>query len=81
MMDEIPCKQCGDVMSQSTQASSNILLQLVGVVIFLLGLPLLLLFPFGTIFGVIMIVGAARLGYSKKRIWKCNRCGYFFERV
>jgi len=73
------CKQCGSSMSQTTQSKSNILLQVLAVPIFLLGVFLLFLVPIGTLFGLLIIYGSAKLGYKKTKICKCNHCGYFFE--
>jgi len=69
------------MMSKTTKADRNLGLQLLGVILFLVGLGLLFVFPLGTIAGIILMIGAARLGYSKKKVWKCGNCGYFFERA
>jgi hypothetical protein len=57
------------------------MLQLFGVALFLLGVALLFLFPMGTVIGVFVMLGAANMGYSKTKVWKCSNCGYFFERA
>jgi len=56
-------------------------LQLLGVVLFLAGIGMMFFFPFGTIVGLLVLVVAARLGYSKKKVWLCGECGYFYERA
>jgi len=78
---EIRCKQCGNGMKKTKKTEKSLGLQLVGVLVFIIGFILLFMFPFGTIFGLILMVVAARLGYSKKKVWKCTDCGYFFERA
>lgn len=76
----IECKQCdGGLMGKIDRVEKSLALQLLGVLIFLVGLGLLFLFPIGTIFGLGLMIGAARLGYSKKKVWCCTTCGYFFE--
>ena len=81
MASQVKCQQCGTMMSKTTKADRNLGLQLLGVILFLVGLGLLFVFPLGTIAGIILMIGAARLGYSKKKVWKCGNCGYFFERA
>ena len=81
MVEEVKCQQCGNQMKKTTKADKSLLLQLLGVILFLFGFGLLFIFPIGTIFGVVLMIGSLRLGYSKKKIWKCSNCGYFFERV
>ena len=77
---ELKCRQCGSTMHKTEKKDKNLGLQLVGVVLFLLGVALLFVFPLGTVGGLILMVGAARLGYRKMKVWKCDACGYFFER-
>ncbi|MDY6979363.1 MAG: LITAF-like zinc ribbon domain-containing protein [Pseudomonadota bacterium] len=81
MAEDIKCQQCGTPMQKTTKADKSLGLQLLGVVLFLVGVGLLFLFPLGTIVGVILMIGSLRLGYSKKKVWKCPSCGYFFERA
>ena len=81
METKVNCQQCGSAMQQKKKAFHNRSLQLLGVILFLIGLGLLFVFPIGTIAGLIIMVVSARLGYSKKKIWQCEGCGYFFERA
>lgn len=81
-MDTIECKQCGGDMKRGNKVDSSIVLQLVGVIIFLIGLGLLIYivwFPISTGMGLILMVAAGRMGYKKQSGWKCKQCGYFFE--
>lgn len=69
-------------MKPGTKSDSNIGLQLIGVLLFFVGLALLVAimwFPISTVAGLILMVVAGRLGYKKQKGWKCNDCGYFFE--
>lgn len=77
----ITCQQCGGTMKTTKRTEKNLGLQLLGVLLFLVGLSLLLFFPLGTIAGIFIVIGSARLGRSKKNIWRCQNCGYFFERA
>ncbi len=79
-MDTIDCKQCSGQMSRTKKTDSNIGLQLVGVVVFFLGLLLLFIVPIGTIIGLCMMLAALGMGYKKRKVWKCGQCGYFFDR-
>lgn len=80
-MASVTCKQCSSAMKQTTRVQKDYGMQLVGVVLFIIGVVLLFVFPIGTLLGVILMIGAARLGYSKKPVWLCHSCGYFFERA
>jgi hypothetical protein len=75
----INCIHCGETMEKSKQVDKNIGLQVVGVLVFIIAFGLLFLFPFGTVFGVILMIVSGRLGYKKLKGWKCSSCGYFFE--
>ena len=35
----------------------------------------------GTAIGAALLVGGARLGHKKSRVWQCAACGYFYERL
>jgi hypothetical protein len=78
----IECKQCGGDMYYSTKKESNFGVQVLGVIVFLIGLGLLLAimyFPISTFVGLCLMVAAGRMGYKKLKGWKCSNCGYFFE--
>lgn len=79
-MDSLECKQCGSAMSKTKKVDRSLGLQLVGVFLFLFGFVLLFLFPVGTLVGIITMIVACRLGYKQTKVWKCDNCGYFFER-
>jgi uncharacterized protein YqhQ len=81
MIEQVKCQQCGSQMEKTTKADKRFALQILGVALFLFGIALLFVFPIGTILGVALMIGSLGLGYSKKKIWKCSSCGYFFERA
>ena len=76
----IDCRQCGAVMKRTKKTNNNRVMQGVGCITLILGIALLLVFPIGTIVGAIMIVISFGMGYSRTKVWKCEACGYFFER-
>lgn len=80
MSDNITCTQCGGRMKKTTKAERNLSLQFFGIIVFIIGLAMLFLFPIGTIIGILLMLAALGMGYKKKKIWKCEKCGYFFER-
>lgn len=80
-MDSVKCQQCGGEMKKGAKTDSSIGLQLIGVILFLLGIGLLIFFPIGTLVGLVVMIVAARMGYKKRKVWMCKACGYFFERA
>jgi uncharacterized membrane protein YczE len=80
-METISCKQCGNGMKQTTKAGHNMALQVVAILLVLVGIALLFVFPIGTLAGALIIGASLRLGYKKRKVWLCGKCGYFFERA
>lgn len=78
---QVKCQQCGAGMHKETRSERDFGVQFFGCAIFIVGLVLLVFFPVGTMIGVLMMLGAARMGYKRKRVWRCRQCGYFFERA
>jgi len=68
-------------MKKTKKTDSSFALQFVGLILFLCGLVALVFFPIGTIAGLIVMILVARMGYSRKKVWLCKNCGYFFERA
>lgn len=77
----VNCEKCKSPMQKTKKVDKSILLQIVGVFVFIWGLCCLIVFPIGTIFGIVLMIAAARMGYSKKPVWLCPNCGFFFERA
>jgi hypothetical protein len=67
-------------MSKGKKANKNMGLQVLGVFLFFFAVYLLQFVPFGTVGGIVLMLVAMNLGYSKVSGWKCSSCGYFFER-
>jgi hypothetical protein len=53
-------------------------LQVLGVVVFLVGLGLCFTL-IGAIIGIPLMIIAARMGFSKLLVMACDRCGYFYK--
>lgn len=79
MDDSIECKQCGGEMRKGKKYESSMALQLVGVLLFFIGVALCFFWPIGTVIGVIFMISSLGLGHKKRKGWVCKGCGYFFE--
>lgn len=77
-MNPVTCNQCGGTMDKATKAESNMALQLLGVVVFFVGLAITFS-GIGALIGVPLMLAALFMGYKKKKVMKCSNCGYFFE--
>ena len=66
-------------MRRTTKGQHNIVHQVLGVLVFLVGAALLFEVPVGTIIGIPLMIVALFLGYRRVKGWRCDRCGYFFE--
>ena len=77
----VTCQQCGGAMRKTKKTEISMTLQLVGVILFIVGLAALFYFPLGTVIGVFVMILSARLGYSRRKVWLCKDCGYFFDRA
>lgn len=81
MDKNVKCNQCGGEMRKTKKTDRNMGLQLLGVAVFLVGVALLFFVPIGTIIGIILMIAACGMGYSKKKVWRCHDCGFFFARM
>lgn len=77
--DSINCKQCNGTMQRHKKTEKNMAVQVLGVLVFLLGIVFLAFTPIGTIIGILLMMSALFMGYKKIKGWKCQNCGYFFE--
>lgn len=80
-MENVDCKQCSGKMKKTVRSIHNRGAQLIGVILFFVGLGLLFAYPIGTIIGVIIMIAANSLGFKRQKVWECQNCGYFFERT
>ena len=68
------CRQCGAEMQRAVERASGV--PFAAIALFILGVALLVVFPVGTVVGVLLIFAALALGYPRKKIWKCEKCGF-----
>lgn len=81
MNDPVSCKQCGEAMHRTTRSEHNVALQLLAVVVFIVGVVLLFVVPIGTIIGIFLMLASLGMGYKRRKVWACDHCGYFFDRM
>lgn len=77
-MNEVLCKQCGAKMKKTKKAESNYALQVVGVILFIVGV-VVTFSGVGVLIGLPLMVASLFLGYSKKKVMACESCSYFYE--
>jgi hypothetical protein len=65
-------------MSLTKRRESNLTLQILGVVVFLIGLGLCFTLV-GAIVGIPLMIVAARMGFKKFAVMACGRCGYYYK--
>ena len=78
---EIACKHCGGRMEKTVLARENTGMVALALTLAIIGIGLLFVFPIGTIIGVIILIAAPKIADRSKKVWKCESCGYFFERA
>lgn len=72
------CVHCQSEMSLTKRRESNLTLQILGVVVFLIGLGLCFTLV-GAIVGIPLMIVAARMGFKKFAVMACGRCGYYYK--
>lgn len=79
--DYLKCKQCDGSMYKTRRKEHNIGLQLVGVLVFFVGVAIAFYYPVvGWVLGPILCLVSLGMGYKSRKIWLCQQCGAFFER-
>lgn len=79
---DVACQQCGTGMEKTEIVEQSRGVQAVGLLLFVLGFALLFAFPpFGAIVGILVMIGVWNMGRSKKPIWRCPKCSYYFQRA
>lgn len=75
------CVHCQEEMHYETITQKDMGLQFFGALLGLGGIAAIFFIPFpvGLIVGLLVLLLAARMGYSKKTGWHCHNCGYFFN--
>lgn len=81
-MAGVSCEKCSGQMQKTKKTDRSFGLQVVGLLLFFVGIFIMIsMFPIGIIFGLIVMILAARMGYKRTKVWKCKNCGYFYERA
>ncbi|PUT38572.1 hypothetical protein DIZ81_13830 [Legionella taurinensis] len=78
------CQQCDGEMKKTILSKGNFTGILGALLVFFLGLFILIFFAWtaiGIIIGLLMIIMSLGMGGKRIKIWKCQRCGYYFERT
>ena len=78
---KLDCKQCGGVMKKTVVSSGNFTGIILALIVFIIGVMLLVIFPIGAIIGVLLLILSLGMGGKRRKVWKCKRCGYIFERA
>lgn len=78
---DITCKQCGNGMRRTVRGEHSCAVQLLAVAVFFFGVALLFVFPIGTIIGIFLMLASLGMGYKRRKVWLCDKCGYFFDRA
>lgn len=61
------CQQCGSEMFKTTHSSGNFVGIMGALIVFFLG--------------ILLILMSLGMGGKRQKIWKCEKCGYFFPRL
>jgi len=75
--DGVICPHCKGQMEKTKRTESNFILQLLGVILFIIGLGFCFTL-IGAIIGIPLMIVAGRMGFKKEKVWLCN-CGYFYK--
>lgn len=78
-MAKLECKQCGGTMKKKIQSSGNCLGIAIALTLIAVGIALCFT-GIGAIIGIPLIICALFVGGKRRKIWKCTKCGYIFER-
>lgn len=84
MENEVTCQHCQTQMEKKLRVEKDLVMQVVGVILFITALCLAFyfpLFPIGTVCGLLLMWIASKLGYEKYPIWLCPNCNSFFKRA
>ena len=79
--ETIICQQCQGKMQKTVLARENSGITALALIVAIVGAILLFVFPIGTIVGVLLLVAAPKIADRSKNVWKCESCGYFFDRA
>lgn len=79
MGKEISCQQCGGEMARHKFSEGNWRV-LLGLIVVIAGIAIAVTFPvIGWLIGLVMVIYGFGMGGKRKKGWRCDDCGYFFE--
>lgn len=78
MSTKIVCPQCQGSMHAVKKGQHNVGMQVLGVIVFIVGLVICFT-GIGAIFGIPLMIGSLFMGYKKRKVMKCDNCGYFYD--
>lgn len=78
-MTEIKCQMCGGQMRQAVQGSGNYLGIALALLVFAAGL-FLTFTGIGALLGLPALFCFVFIGGRRRKVWKCEACGYLVER-
>lgn len=81
---DIYCKQCDSIMDKTIHSTGNFSGIIIAIIVFIAGLSIFIWFFWtllGAIIGILLIIMSLGMGGKRQKIWKCRKCGYFFERL
>ena len=81
MKASVRCKECDGTMVLTGEEEKSTPCQVLAIILFILGIPMMFALYAGTFLGAALIVLALRIRSHKKKIWKCTKCGDLLARA
>ena len=81
MKTSIQCKQCEGTMVLTDKEEKSPLFQVLSIILFIVGIPMMFALYAGTFIGGALVVLALTIRSQKKKIWKCTECGNLLARA
>lgn len=78
MAEQVTCPHCQGKMHKTKKGEHNIGVQILGVIVFIVGLVICFT-GIGAIFGIPLMIASLFMGYKKRKVMKCEGCGYFYD--
>ena len=79
---ELACQHCGGQMRMRTISSGNCGGIALASITFCAGVILFFIVPIiGWVLGPVICLCALFMGGRRRKVWKCDRCGYVFDRA
>ena len=81
MKTSILCKECNGTMVLTGEEEKSLLFQVLAIILFIVGIPMMFALYAGTFIGGALVVLALTIRSQKKKIWKCTECGNLIGRA